>query len=345
MYKDYLDLRKQKLLDFFKKDIRWINSNIKYDNLRSFKGAKKHLKHLDSKKHLPNEIQRELISLSDIPYIPNIDIKRAYQNVLFPMGTITDKNLVKYVIFEEGDVMTVIFRGTKTWTEVLSNIKFYRVPFQGLDEKDEKKFFMWRDKFLKHSLLNKKRVPLKKNHNIEIHKGFQDEAFPIIFDLFNHINSNVKNINLIGHSLGGVIGTISAIMLKKNFPKINVNLVTVASPPVGSKNFNLLMVYYGVNSVTRLFNYQDFIPHYGYYGSWIESKKFRHLDFMLNEGFIPEREEKLNNKIFQLNKTKLRIYDLGENLEKWLKDNSEEMNMKYIVHDVFKVGKEKAIFI
>jgi hypothetical protein len=66
---------------------------------------------------------------------------------------------------------------------------------------------------------------------------------------------------------------------------------------------------------------------------------------MLNEGFIPEREEKLNNKIFQLNKTKLRIYDLGENLEKWLKDNSEEMDMKYIVHDVFKVGKEKAIFI
>ena len=345
MYKDYLTLRKENLENLFKKNLRWINQNIHYDNLKVFKSGKNYFKYFNSKPNISDKIKKELISLSDIPYIPYIDLKRVYSNVKFPLHMITDKNLVKYVIFEENDTLTVIFRGTKTWGEMISNIKFYRVPFEGLDEKEKKNFFIWRDKFLDNKLLNKKRVPLKKNKNIEIHKGFQDEAFPIIFDLFNHLKPNIKNINLIGHSLGGVIGTISAIMLKKNYPKLNVNLVTIAAPPVGSKNFNLLMVYYGVNSLTRIFNYQDFIPHYGYYGSWIESKKFRHLDFMLNEGFIPEEEYEHYAKVFVLGKMKLRVYDLGKKLDKWLGDDIKDMNMKYIVHDVFKVDNKKAIFV
>ena len=344
MYKDYLTLRKDNLENLFKKNIKWINENIYYDNLKTFKSEKNYLKNFNSKHNLSDKIKKELISLSDIPYIPYQDIKRVYSNVLFPMSVINE-NLVKYVIFEENDTLTVIFRGTKTWGEMISNIKFYRVPFEGLDENDKKKFFNWRDKFINHSLLDKKRIPLKKNKNIEIHKGFQDEAFSVIFDIFNHLNPNIKNINLIGHSLGGVIGTISAIMLKKNYPKLTVNLVTIASPPVGSKNFNLLMIYYGVNSITRIFNYQDFIPHYGYYGSWIESKKFRHLDFMLIDGYHPEEEYHHYAKIFQLGKTKLRIYDLGKKMEKWLGDETQDMNMKYIVHDVYKVDNSKAIFV
>ena len=130
--------------------------------------------------------------------------------------------------------------------------------------------------------------------------------------------------------------------------KLSIHIITANAPPIGNKNFNLLVPYVGIKNFWRFYNYQDFVPHYGYLGTWIESKKIRQLDFMLKEG-ISNSYNSLGKKIFtKIDNTTILVNDFGINLKFFLDKlpDSIKLNEKYIFHDLFVIDpKKKSVFI
>jgi len=247
-------------------------------------------------------------------------------------------------MFQENNNIYVTFRGTKTFWEVINALQFYRVKFNLLQHPS--KFLFWKKKFLNNKYFDPLRIPLPSDNDIEIHKGFLDQANIIYIDFVNKIKDiNIKNIVLTGHSLGGVLATIIGLYVSHQFPnKYNVSIITANMPPIGNKNFNLLIPYLKIKNYIRIYNYQDFIPFYGYYGSWIENKKFRHIDYMLKKG--PKNQNNSQNRFsyIDLKNTKILIKDYGKNLDNFLSNLSSNINYRYIFHDIF-VIKNKTMYI
>ena len=253
----------------------------------------------------------------------------------------------------------VSFRGTKTFFEALSGIKFYRVPFPIFHPKQKKEFFRWRNKIIKGKEFNQYKTPLEDDLDIELHKGFLDEAIILYNDLAENLERVIednKPIELIlcGHSLGGVLAHIIGIYLGFYMQdvikskKLSIHIITANAPPIGNKNFNLLVPYVGIKNFWRFYNFQDFVPHYGYLGTWIESKKFRHLDFMLKEG-VADSYNSIGQKILsKIENTTILVNDFGVHLKDFMDKipASVKCNKKYIYHDLFVFDSKKiSVFI
>jgi predicted lipase len=253
----------------------------------------------------------------------------------------------------------VSFRGTKTFFEALSGIKFYRVPFPMFQPKQKKEFIEWRNKIIKGKEFNPYKTPLLEDQDIELHKGFLDEAILLYNDLAENLEKIIEDkkpieIILCGHSLGGVLAHIIGIYLGfymqdvVKAKKLSIHIITANAPPIGNKNFNLLVPYVGIKNFWRFYNFQDFVPHYGYLGTWIESKKFRHLDFMLKEG-VADSYNSVGRKILtKIENTTVLVNDFGVNLNEFMDKIPESVkcNNKYIFHDLFVLdSKKKSVFI
>jgi len=364
--------RKKTLKNIFKgKSTKWIDDNIIYDffnkslilNEKDFKLIVHGLKNLQ-KLNL-NQIKR-ILYWCEYSYTPICIMKKYIPKIIVPSPEFEQRGLVKYYIYNlPKNNIFVSFRGTKTFWEAINGLKFYRVPFLTLEDKDKKKFFQWRNKITKTNLFDQFRIPLPNDTDIEIHKGFLDEANLIYRDFIKTLSSIIDtscpntNIILCGHSLGGVlsqiIGIYLAYFLQDEIQKkqLNISIIGINTPPMGNKNFNLLMPYLGIKNFIRLYNYQDFVPHYGYLGSWIENKKFRHIDYMVNQG-IHEIDNTQGRFIYnKIDNTQIYIKDYGKFLETFINDakdtkskNDVNLNEKYIFHDIIKLNqKEKALFI
>lgn len=368
-YDKFLDDRRKTLKSIFKgKSLSWIDHHISYHyfkkiNILNDIRFKKMAETLSGK--LKEKEILWLMFLIEYSYVPNDVIKDFFPKVILPSKDLEQRGFVKYYIFQEKNNIFITFRGTKTLWETINTLKYYRVKFNLLTPEDHIDFFSWRDNIIEDKKnFNSNRTPLIEDNDIEIHKGFLDEANLIYNDVVekvsNILNPSCKNSHIIlcGHSLGGVLANIIGIYLsyylkkavEKN--KLLVSIITANTPPIGNKNLNLLIPYLKIKNYVRMYNYQDFIPHYGYYGTWIESKKFRHLDFMLKNGF--DSVENIEGRFLEkkIGKTRIWIKDYGKNLDLFLKrmqvsdENFHLINRKYIYHDFFSiVKKNKLLFV
>ena len=361
-HKKFVNERKKILKKILKgKSLSWIDTNVSYDFLNKKNILTPYKLGLIAKS-LNNEITDKeltwLLYFIGYSYVPTKIITKYYPNVLIPSDSLDGRDLVKYFILKEGNNIFVTFRGTKTLWETISTLKYYRVKFGLLD--DKKDFITWRNNLIDTNEFNNTRTPLIDDNDIEIHKGFLDEANLIYKEVVQQIaeiiDPTCKNTHVIlcGHSLGGVLANIIGIYLsyylrlavKKE--KLSVSIVTANMPPIGNKNFNLLIPYLSVKNYVRVYNYQDFVPYYGYYGSWIDSKKFRHLDFILKSDIDDNKEGRFVEG--KIGNTKMYVKDLGKNLDDFLRKmhlgESSSFDKKYIYHDFFRViKKNKTLFI
>jgi len=367
-YKKFLDERLKILRYIFPdKTIEWINDNISYhyfnnQNILNDYKLKKIVAGLN--KNLDEKDILWLLLWIEYSYIPANVIVNFFPNIIMASSKLEKRDLVKYYIMQQKNNIFVSFRGTKTLWETINSLKFYRVKFDLLNEKEKNNFFNWRDSFIKVNSFNSSRIPLIEDSDIEIHKGFLDEANLIYSDVVENIaqiiNPNCKKTQVIlcGHSLGGVlaniIGIYLAFFLRKAVDenRFSISIVTANTPPMGNKNFNLLIPYLKIRNYVRLYNYQDFVPYYGYYGTWIESKKFRHLDFMLKNGIEGSGNIEDRNIVENIGKTKVFVKDYGKNLDLFIqkinleKGGEVDINKKYLYHDFFNVIKRnKILFI
>ena len=111
-------------------------------------------------------------------------------------------------------------------------------------------------------------------------------------------------------------------------------------PPIGNKNFNLIIPYLKIKNIVRLYNYQDFIPFYGYLGSWIDSKRFRHFDYMLKGGIIGEENKDGRFIQTKIDSTSIFVKDCGIYLNEVIDHN---YNMKLVYHNCLKLSLNKKI--
>ena len=343
------------------KSAKWLKDNIIYQGKLTLNDFKKILNILNKSKYPNISEYYKILYWIDYSYLTIPNIKKYLPDVILPYYERTSTTgLAKYYIYNmHPNKFFVSFRGTKTFLEALSGIKFYRIPFPMFKSKQKKEFIEWRNKIIKGKQFNPYKIPMNDDIDIELHKGFLDEAFGLYNDLVENLvviqqDKYPIEIILCGHSLGGVLAHIIGIYLgfymqeAVKAKKLSIHIITANAPPIGNKNFNLLVPYVGIKNFWRFYNYQDFVPHYGYLGTWIESKKFRHLDFMLKEG-ISNSYNSLGKKIFtKIDNTTILVNDFGINLKFFLDKlpDSIKLNEKYIFHDLFVIDpKKKSVFI
>ena len=341
------------------KNEKWINDNIIYQNKLSKTDFKQILTSIHANRYPSICEYYKIFFWITYSYLTIPNVKHYISNIILPIKS-KSSDLAKYYMYHMNtNKFFVSFRGTKTFFEALSGIKFYRVPFPIFQPKQKKEFIEWRNKIIKGKQFNPYKIPMKDDLDIELHKGFLDEAISLYNDLAENLEKLIvdkKPIELIlcGHSLGGVLAHIIGIYLgfyMQNLvksKKLLIHIITANAPPIGNKNFNLLVPYVGIKNFWRFYNFQDFVPHYGYLGTWIESKRFRHLDFMLKEG-VADSFNSVGQKILtKIENTTILINDFGIHLKEFLNNipDTIKLNKKYIFHDLFVLdSKKKSVFI
>jgi hypothetical protein len=338
---------------------KWINDNIIYQTKLSKNDFKQILKALNANKYPNISEYYKIFFWITYSYLTIPNVKYYIPNIILPINSSSTDLSKYYMYFMNPNKIFISFRGTKTFFEALSGIKFYRVNFPIFQPKQKKEFIEWRNKIIKGKQFNPYKTPLLDDHDIELHKGFLDEAIGLYNDLAENLEKVIEDkkpieIILSGHSLGGVLAHIIGIYLGFYMQdvikakKLSIHIITANAPPIGNKNFNLLVPYVGIKNFWRFYNYQDFVPYYGYLGTWIESKKFRHLDFMLKEG-VADSYNSLGQKfITKIENTKILVNDFGIHLKDFLNNIPEsiKLNKKYIFHDLFVLdAKKKSVFI
>ena len=341
------------------KDEKWINDNIIYQTKLTQNDFKKILNAIHSNKYPNLSEYYKIFFWITYSYLTIPNVKHYIQNIILPIKS-SSSDLAKYYLYHmKPNKFFVSFRGTKTFFEALSGIKFYRVNFPLFQSKQKKEFIEWRNKIIKGKKFNPYKIPMKDDLDIELHKGFLDEAIYLYNDLAENLEKLIedkKPIELVlsGHSLGGVLAHIIGIYLGFYMQdiikakRLSIHIISANAPPIGNKNFNLLVPYVGIKNFWRFYNFQDFVPHYGYLGTWIESKRFRHLDFMLKEG-VADSYNSIGQKILtKIENTTVLVNDFGIHLKEFLNNipDTIKLNKKYIFHDLFVLdSKKKSVFI
>jgi hypothetical protein len=92
-----------------------------------------------------------------------------------------------------------------------------------------------------HDLFQDARLMLSKAHHPlegRVHSGFHalyKRVYPVLQSVIERLN--IKKLTIVGVSMGGAISLMLAMSLKKDYPKLIVNLITALLPPVGNKKF------------------------------------------------------------------------------------------------------------
>ena len=338
---------------------KWINDNIIYQTKLTPNDFKQILTALHANKYPNISEYYKIFFWIAYSYLTIPNVQHYIPNIILPVNS-GSSDLAKYYMYHmQPNKFFVSFRGTKTFFEALSGIKFYRVPFPMFQPKQKKEFIEWRNSIIKGKQFNSYKTPMSDDLDIELHKGFLDEAIGLYNDLAENLEKLIidkKPIEIIlcGHSLGGVLAHIIGVYLGfymqdvVKAKRLSIHIITANAPPIGNKNFNLLVPYVGIKNFWRFYNFQDFVPHYGYLGTWIESKKFRHLDFMLKEG-VADSYNSIGRKILtKIGDTRILVNDFGVNLKDFLDKipASVKLNNKYIFHDLFVLdSNKKSVFI
>lgn len=129
------------------------------------------------------------------------------------------------------DTMYIIFRGTSSKKDIKIDLQMNQITYK---------------------------------HKIRIHKGAYIQYLSIKDDLFEIINQHINDIKKIyvsGHSLGGMLATITTPFINKFYKDFHINVYcyTYGCPRVGNKGFKHFYNKY-VKSSYRITTYNDPIP-------------------------------------------------------------------------------------
>jgi predicted lipase len=124
----------------------------------------------------------------------------------------SDGTHVEGFIGFENDTMYIVFQGSNGKHDWLSNFNFCKRKIVPYDNKES---------------------------DIRIHSGFINQYK--IARTFLHISVNqyneFKNINVVGHSLGGALAVLCGVDLQYNFSDRNISVYTFGCPRVGNRAF------------------------------------------------------------------------------------------------------------
>jgi hypothetical protein len=295
-----------------------------------------------------DKILEESINLCSLSYFlkdyVNIILKNI--NVIYS----DDHNKSKYFIIhnKERNNIIITFRGTSYLSDAVKGLQYYRTKFDFITDSEKDKFINWRNKNIyKNKYFDPLRVPLKDDIDIEIHKGYYNESLNMLYSLMDNLFKIIKNqktnIVFLGHSMG-ILSSIVALLfkiklseyelLKDNLNNIKIFNITVNSPTIGNKNYNLLKFYYGIEKTIQFYNYQDKLISYGYYDTFFDKRKIRHTDYMLKGIYATV------NKKFFIN------INYGKNLDKIYEEFNDKKQVKNKIlffHSLFKIPSKKKL--
>jgi hypothetical protein len=346
---DYLILKK---LENIFKDVD-INKYVDYNKLSINKFdnnfINNYIKNIIDNNY--NKLLEKSINLCSLSYFVKEQIEYILKDVNTIFSNDYDKSKYYIVYNKEQNNIIVTFRGTNYLSNAIHGLKYYRTKFDIISDDEKDKFIKWRNKNIyKNKYFNQLTVPLKDDIDIEIHKGYYNESMNILYPLMNDLLKIIKNqktnIVFVGHSMG-IISNIVSLLLKITLSKYNLlenkldNIkifnVTLNSPTIGNKNYNLLKFYYGIEKTIQFYNYQDKLINYGYYNTFFDKKKIRHTEYML-KGISGEI-----NKKFYIN------LDYGkylDNIYEKLKNNKKIINDILFFHSLFKIpGNKKMLYV
>ena len=166
------------------------------------------------------------------------------------------------------DTITVCFRGTESYTDILIDLKILQVKFviPGIENEDYPQV---------HSGFNQQFESVKQRIQLKI-----DE----LLDINDKHNKN-KKVIFTGHSLGGALATLSSLYFKITNPKLDISCITFGSPRVGDFKFVKLYEKY-IKESHRYVNDNDPVPCIP--TSW----RFQHVP-----GLIWLNEDKIQHEI------------------------------------------------
>jgi len=298
-----------------------------------------------------NKIFKKSIKLCSISYFKKNDILNIikWKNIIYS----NDLEKAKYYIIynKSHNKIILIFRGTQYIGNIFKGLKYYRHNYDFLTEIEKKDFINWRNKTVyKNIFFDKKKLPLKDDIDIEIHKGFYEESLFLLNNVINDLLLIIKNkdteIIFMGHSMGIISNIISLLikirlnrysLLSNIFNNIKFYNITINAPTIGNKNYNLLQFYYGINKIYQFCNNQDEFVKYGYEKTFFGNKKIRHTRYMLKNNDIT-----INNSYYIMLDYGKYIEKIYEKLEK----NKKIKNKIIFFHSYFKLpGIKKLIFL
>lgn len=126
---------------------------------------------------------------------------------------------VQAYVCEYQNTITVIFRGTESSADILTDLKLFLVPFYLPD------------------------IPYVETPNV--HQGFYLQFQAVKYDLDQHIKNLLqikpeKELIFGGHSLGGALATLASVYFSSKYPSSRITCFTLGSPRVGDSKFTQL---------------------------------------------------------------------------------------------------------
>lgn len=114
-------------------------------------------------------------------------------------------------IRRHGKTVLITFRGTDSWRDTFSNLRFWR-----------------------------KKIPYGNyNSKIRVHSGFINtyKCDNVRETIHSKITASTEKVIITGHSLGAALGVLCAADLQYNFPNIDYEVVLFGCPRVGNRAF------------------------------------------------------------------------------------------------------------
>ena len=116
----------------------------------------------------------------------------------------------------------------------------------------------------------------------KVHTGFLEHLNYVYDDIINEIK-DYKNINIIGHSLGGAVSVLLGSKICFLDKTINCKVVTYGAPRVGDNKFRSLCNALSNLECYRVYNKYDFVtkvPYFGFYHVGLKYKvKSKNISF------------------------------------------------------------------
>lgn len=237
-----------KLTEF---DIRYLvkyfknNNNIQLNKINNYR------------KNYQRGILPTLLKMCQLIYYKGI-----YLNSFKNINVISslEYNIQIYFI-KDLNTIILVFRGKSTIKDLKSIfIDTTRKKYNILNKKTKEKYEKWFKNFSKSN----PKLKINKNYNIpKIHSGTYDnilKILPFIKQFINKIKlKKTLNPTIIctGHSYGGMNAEVMGIVLKDLYPKININIISFASPGIGNRNLSLFFKFLNFNKFIRIYNSYD----------------------------------------------------------------------------------------
>ena len=165
-----------------------------------------------------------------------------------------------YDIHEPSDTLVVAFRGTKTWSDIITDINIYKDKFIDV---------CYTPYYLKHERHKGSDLPY-------VHQGFYEmfnlmkyELLRVVHHFISHDptpNQQPRRILLTGHSLGGALSVLASAMLYAHYHgdihtgTLTIENITFGAPKVGNTEFKRIYDTWMKDKAKHYYHSSDPVP-------------------------------------------------------------------------------------